>query len=64
MQIITIVLREDTEGQTITELRYSDGVSPATGAQVCQMAARRFDEMRIEQEVAARLAQVKEAEGA
>ena len=55
MEIITIVLGATEDGKPIMELRHSEGVNAADGAQACRAAARQFDELRIRAEVAARL---------
>ena len=55
MQIITITIGHNDNGEPFMQLLHSDGVNPTDGAQVCRAAAQRFDEMRIEAEVARRV---------
>ena len=65
MEIITIVLGENADGKPFMELRFSEGASAPEAARACRAAAAQFDELRIQAEVAARVAaQTEPAESA
>ena len=56
MEIITITLGTGSDGKPFMELRFSEGVNPPEAARACRAAAVQFDELRIQAEVAARVA--------